>query len=137
MATAMLIDDVTTGAAAPVPYGAGPSSSAPPTKPVDLYVTLKGLQDQMEFLAIQEAYIKDEQKNLKRELLRAEEEVKRIQSVPLVIGQFLEMVDESSGIVHSTTGQTYYARILRSLRGSFPPRPPLIVCRAARSTARR
>ncbi|SPQ98478.1 AAA+ ATPase domain-containing protein [Plasmodiophora brassicae] len=115
MATAMLIDDVTTGAAAPVPYGAGPSSSAPPTKPVDLYVTLKGLQDQMEFLAIQEAYIKDEQKNLKRELLRAEEEVKRIQSVPLVIGQFLEMVDESSGIVHSTTGQTYYARILSTI----------------------
>ncbi len=34
-------------------------------------------------------YIKDEQKNLKRELLRAQEEVKRIQSVPLVIGQVL------------------------------------------------
>ncbi len=40
-------------------------------------------------------YIKDEQKNLKRELIHAKEEVKRIQSVPLVIGQFLEMIDQN------------------------------------------
>jgi hypothetical protein len=57
-------------------------------------------------LFLQEEYIKEEQKNLKRELLRAQEEVKRIQSVPLVIGQFLEMVNATSGIVGSTTGQT-------------------------------
>ena len=62
---------------------------------------------------LQETYIKDEQKNLKRELLRAQEEVKRIQSVPLVIGQFLEMVDENTGIIGSTTGSNYYVRILR------------------------
>jgi len=30
--------------------------------------------------------------------------VKRIQSVPLVIGQFLEAVDQNNGIVGSTTG---------------------------------
>ena len=60
-------------------------------------------------------YIKDEQKNLKRELLRAQEEVKRIQSVPLVIGQFLEMVDANIGIVGSTTGSNYYVRILSTL----------------------
>lgn len=53
---------------------------------------------------MQEEYIKEEQANLKRELLRAQEEVKRIQSVPLVIGQFLEMVDAYSGVVGSTTG---------------------------------
>eukprot|EP00887_Chlorella_sp_A99_P007104 scaffold2.g7104.t1 len=41
----------------------------------------------------QEEYIKEEQRSLKNELLRAQEEVKRIQAVPLVIGQFLEMVD--------------------------------------------
>lgn len=60
-------------------------------------------------------YIKEEQKNLKRELLRAQEEVKRIQSVPLVIGQFLEMVDANNGIVGSTTGSNYYVRILSTL----------------------
>jgi len=31
---------------------------------------------------------------LKRELVRAQEEIKRIQSVPLVIGQFMEAIDQ-------------------------------------------
>jgi 26S proteasome regulatory subunit T3 len=42
---------------------------------------------------------------LKNEYLHAQEEVKRIQSVPLVIGQFLEAVDQNTGIVGSTTGK--------------------------------
>merc|ERR1719220_526466 len=58
----------------------------------DLYTKYKKLQQQLEFLAVQEDYIKDEQRNLKKEYLHAQEEVKRIQSVPLVIGQFLEAV---------------------------------------------
>ena len=66
-------------------------------------------------MEIQEEYVNDEQKNLKIELLRAQEEVKRIQAVPLVIGQFLEMVDENAGIVSSTTGSNYYVRILSTL----------------------
>jgi hypothetical protein len=68
----------------------------------------------------QEEYIKEEQRNLKRELLRAEEEVKRIQSVPLFIGQFLEMVDANSGVVSSTTGtskQHDFAPMLSVVRG--------------------
>ena len=134
---------------------------------------------------LQEEYIKEEQKNLKNELLRAQEEVKRIQvggccaqqrrsaagvgwlavtcgaratmqgivllgvartlvawlatdavqpccgaralcrqpaaalpfpqAVPLVIGQFLEMVDNNTGIVGSTTGSNYHVRILSTL----------------------
>lgn len=54
---------------------------------------------------MQEEYIKDEQKNLKKEFLHAQEEVKRIQSIPLVIGQFLEAVDQNTAIVGSTTGK--------------------------------
>ena len=81
----------------------------------DLYIRMKELQRELEFVEIQETYIKDEQKNLKRELLRAQEEVKRIQSVPLVIGQFLEMVDENTGIVGSTTGSNYLVRILSTI----------------------
>ncbi|KAH9533304.1 hypothetical protein CY35_18G044900 [Sphagnum magellanicum] len=69
----------------------------------DLYTRQKLLQRQLESVDIQEEYIKDEQKNLKRELLRAHEEVKRIQSVPLVIGQFIEMMDQNNGIVASET----------------------------------
>lgn len=81
----------------------------------DLHIRLKDLQRIIEFLDIQEEYIKDEQKNLKRELIRAREEIKRIQSVPLVIGQFLELIDANYGIVSSTAGSNYYVRILSTL----------------------
>ena len=52
---------------------------------------------------------------MKRELVRAQEEVKRIQSVPLVIGQFLEPIDQMTGIVGSTTGSNYVVRILSTI----------------------
>mmetsp|Transcript_6862 Transcript_6862/g.14171 ORF Transcript_6862/g.14171 Transcript_6862/m.14171 type:complete len:408 (-) Transcript_6862:303-1526(-) len=81
----------------------------------DLYVKYKTLQKQLEFFDIQEEYIKDEMKNLKRELIRAKDEIKRIQSVPLVIGQFSEMVDENHGIVMSTAGSNYFVRVLSTL----------------------
>ncbi|CCE65107.1 hypothetical protein TPHA_0J02860 [Tetrapisispora phaffii CBS 4417] len=81
----------------------------------DVYLKLKKLEKEYELLSLQEEYIKDEQRHLKRELLRAQEEVKRIQSVPLVIGQFLEPIDENTGIVSSTTGMSYVVRILSTL----------------------
>jgi 26S proteasome regulatory subunit T3 len=82
----------------------------------DMYTEFKTLQRELEFVNIQEAYIKDEQKNLKRELIRAKAEVKRIQSVPLVIGQFLEMVDQNTAVVSSTSASaTYYVRVLSTL----------------------
>ncbi|KAF7322868.1 26S proteasome regulatory subunit [Mycena chlorophos] len=81
----------------------------------DLYIKYKKLARHLEMLEIQENYIKDEQANLKRELIRAQEEVKRIQSVPLVIGQFLEPIDQHTGIVGSTTGSNYVVRILSTL----------------------
>ena len=84
-------------------------------KSSDFYTSLKRLQRDLEFLNLQEEYIKDEQKNLKRELVRAQEEVKRIKSVPLVIGQFLEAIDQNTGIVGSTTGSNYVVRILSTL----------------------
>jgi 26S proteasome regulatory subunit T3 len=42
-------------------------------------------------------------------------QVKRIQSVPLVIGQFLEMIDEHTAITGSTTGSNYVARVLSTI----------------------
>ncbi|CAI8056667.1 26S proteasome regulatory subunit 6B [Geodia barretti] len=81
----------------------------------DLYIHYKNLQKQLEFLQVQEDYIKDELKNLRSEYLYAQEEVKRIQSVPLVIGQFLEAVDQNYGIVGSTMGPNYYVRILSTI----------------------
>lgn len=81
----------------------------------DKYRRLKTLERRYELLSLQEEYIKDEQRHLKRELIRAQEEVKRIQSVPLIIGQFLEPIDQHTGIVSSTTGSTYAVRILSTL----------------------
>lgn len=81
----------------------------------DVYVKLKKLEKELDLLLLQEDYIKDEQRHLKRELVRAQEEVKRIRSVPLVIGQFLEPIDENNGIVSSTTGSNYVVRILSTL----------------------
>ena len=100
------------------------------------------LTDRCRYISLQEEYIKDEQRSLKRELVRAQEEIKRIQSVPLVIGQFMEAIDQksvvvvvvvvvvvdrlakvlltlarlgSTGIVQSSTGSNYVVRILSTL----------------------
>ena len=81
----------------------------------DAFTQLCKLNTALEFIDIQEEYIKDEMKNLKRELSRAKEEIKRIQSVPLVIGQFNEVIDENYGIVGSTAGSNYYVRILSTI----------------------
>ncbi|KAF9161232.1 26S proteasome regulatory subunit 6B [Actinomortierella ambigua] len=96
----------------PLDYNQGPLAKLSTN---DLYTRYKALQRHLEFLELQEEYIKDEQKNLKRELVRAQEEVKRIQSVPLVIGQFLEPVDLHAGIVASTTNAQYVVRILSTI----------------------
>lgn len=59
-----------------------------------------------------------------------------MQAVPLVIGQFLEMVDNNTGIVGSTTGSNYYVRILSTLnRQGRPPRRRTRRCRARRRGA--
>ncbi|KAH8313916.1 hypothetical protein KR067_013775, partial [Drosophila pandora] len=81
----------------------------------DLYVMYKKLQMELELIQVQEDYIKEEQRNLKKEFIHAQEEVKRIKAVPLVIGQFLEAVDENNGIVASTTGSNYYVRVLSTI----------------------
>lgn len=102
--------------------GSRPTTSANTSAPTthqepegDYYVRYKRLQKQLEFLQVQEDYIKDELKNLRTEYLYAQEEVKRIQSVPLVIGQFLEAVDQNYAIVGSTTGPNYYVRVLSTI----------------------
>jgi 26S proteasome regulatory subunit T3 len=81
----------------------------------DLYSRLKELESQIEFLDIQEEYVKTELKNLKRELIRSKQEIQRIRATPLVIGQFVEMVDATSAIVQSTSGSTSFVRVLSTL----------------------
>ncbi len=71
---------------------------------LDLYMKMKELESELEILSIQEEYLKDEQRHLKSEYIRSKEEIKRIQSVYLGTGNFIEMIDENYGIVGSTSG---------------------------------
>ena len=81
----------------------------------DLYDEVKRLEAVLRSIAIEEEYVKEEYGTLQRELLQAQEEVKRIKSVPLIIGQFLEMIDTDHGIIGSTTGSSKYVRILSTI----------------------
>jgi 26S proteasome regulatory subunit T3 len=50
------------------------------------------------------------------------QEVKWIQSVPLINGQFMEMVNGNNAIIESTIESKYYVRILSTInRGLFKP----------------
>lgn len=80
-----------------------------------LSTKFKQLQRQLELLDLQESYLKEEYNNLKRELVRAQEEVKRIKAVPLLIGQFLEPIDNSTAIVASTSGSNHIVKILSTV----------------------
>lgn len=81
----------------------------------DIYQRYLKLSSHLEFLNLQENFLLEDQKNLKVELMRAQEEIKRIRSVPLLIGQFLEAIDENTGIVGSTTGSNSVIRILSTI----------------------
>uniref|UniRef100_A0A1I7UWD7 26S proteasome regulatory subunit 6B n=1 Tax=Caenorhabditis tropicalis TaxID=1561998 RepID=A0A1I7UWD7_9PELO len=81
----------------------------------DDFIRYTALENKYKHLQVMEDYLKLEIRNLQRELLHAKEEVKRIQAVPLIIGQFLEAVDRGHAIVGSTTGSNYYVRVLSVL----------------------
>ena len=107
---------------------------APAAADDDLYQQMKSLERQLEFVDLQEEYLKDEMRHLQRELLRAKEEIRRIQSVPLVIGQFNEMIDANYGIVSSTAGSNYYVRILSTLdREALKPNTSIALHRHSHS----
>jgi len=80
----------------------------------DLYVQWKNLQKELQYYKEQEGYIRHEIKQLRHELLFAKREIKRIQSVPLLIGQFNEMVDADYAVVNSANDQLY-VRVLSTL----------------------
>ncbi len=63
------------------------------------------LKKMLEHVEAAERFALLDLENLKYELMHAEEEVKRVQSVPRVVGQFLEAVDQNHAIVQSTTGR--------------------------------
>ncbi|KAI8873718.1 26S protease regulatory subunit rpt3 [Ramicandelaber brevisporus] len=81
----------------------------------DLYLRMKRLERHLELLELQEEYIKDETRNLRTELTRAQEEVKRLCAVPLTLAHFMEAIDNDTGIIQTTANQTVVVKILSTV----------------------
>lgn len=85
--------------------------------PLKQYMRMKELERELELLGIKEEYIKDELRYLKRELGRAQEEVRSIQSVPLMVGNFSEMVDANYAVVDC--GTPNLVRVMKTIDRSI------------------
>lgn len=72
-------------------------------------------EEKLKLMKIRKEYIEKEIGVLKRELARAREEINRVKSVPLLMGQFLEMVDKNTAIVSSTAGSNTVVKILSNV----------------------
>jgi len=104
--------------------------NAPVVAERDLYDEVKRLEAVLRYIAIEEEYVREEYGTLQRELAQAQEEVKRIKSVPLSIGQFLEMIDDHHGIVGNANGSNKYVRILSTIdRELLKPSAPVTLHR--------
>ena len=77
------------------------------------YKKMKELEREIELLSIKEEYIKDELRYLRRELVRAQDEVKSIQSVPLLVGTFAEMIDANYAVVECSSPTL--VRVMRTI----------------------
>eukprot|EP00754_Rhynchopus_humris_P013064 Rhum_TRINITY_DN14314_c10_g1::Rhum_TRINITY_DN14314_c10_g1_i1::g.80650::m.80650/K03063/PSMC4, RPT3; 26S proteasome regulatory subunit T3 len=94
-----------------------PASETPAKRLVGVgaYSDYMGLVKNQETIELKTLICKIETKQLMKEELAAKQEVKRIQSVPLVVGQFVEMIDQQRGIVGSSNGPNCYVRVLSTL----------------------
>jgi 26S proteasome regulatory subunit T3 len=79
------------------------------------YEECQRLEASIRGIELQTMICKTETHQLKKEEAAAKREVKRIQAVPLVLGQFVEVTEPGKGIVQSTTGTNYYVRVLSTL----------------------
>jgi 26S proteasome regulatory subunit T3 len=74
---------------------------------------MKELERELQLLNIKEEYIKDELRYLRREFVRAQDEVKSIQSVPLLVGNFVEMIDADYAVIDSNSPSL--VRVMRTI----------------------
>ncbi|OHS99786.1 26S protease regulatory subunit 6B like protein [Tritrichomonas foetus] len=97
---------------------------------LDEYDRMKELQDELELLTIKENFIKDEVRYLRRELIRAQDEVLTIQSVPLKVGNFVEMVDPNYAFIEGDQ----LVRVMRTIdRRLLKPNTSVALHRHAKS----
>jgi 26S proteasome regulatory subunit T3 len=79
------------------------------------YVESERLAQQIRDVELRTMMTKTEIHQLLMEEVAAKTEVRRIQSVPLVVGQFLEMIDASRAVVSSSNGSNTFVRVLSVL----------------------
>lgn len=79
------------------------------------FISCYNKEEKLKLLKIRKEYVVKEIEILKRELARAKEEINRVKSVPLLMGQFLEMIDKNTAIVSSTAGSNAMVRILSTV----------------------
>ena len=81
----------------------------------EAYIKMKSLQSDLEHLKLIDSYIHAEQASLQLELTLARQELKTIQSTPLFIGQFVEMVDKDTAVVQLSHSNTSYVKVLSTI----------------------
>ena len=92
---------------------------SPPFTPVmeeeNQYEEYESLMKQLREVQLRTKILKMEINQLQREEIASKIEIQRIQAVPLVVGQFLEMVDQDHAIVSSSAGSNVFVRVLSTL----------------------
>lgn len=79
------------------------------------YELFKSNSQKYKLLLLREEYVRKELRTLEIELQRVKEEIKRVKSIPLIMGQFLEAVDADTAIVASTAGMHSVVKILSTV----------------------
>ena len=79
------------------------------------YEDVERLRSNIRMQTIKECYIRKEIKNLQRQYAYCINEVNKLQSVPLVIGQFVQAIDNESAIVLAEYDRQCYVPILSTL----------------------
>ena len=72
-------------------------------------------EEELKLLKIKEEYLKNEIELLNNELGRCKEEMNRVKSVPLLMGQFAEAIDKNTAIVSTSAGTNTVVKILSTV----------------------
>jgi 26S proteasome regulatory subunit T3 len=76
----------------------------------------------------------DEFKNLQKQILLKQNEIYQFQSVPLVVGQFVERIDSRKALVNSSNGSNYLVHVLSTLqKKKLKPNVPVALHRNSNS----
>lgn len=81
----------------------------------EIYFKYASLADNYKLVLLKKEHIITETQRLKIELRRIKEEFNRTKAVPLMMGQFVEMVDSQTAIVSHNQGNTTVVKILSSV----------------------